>query len=486
MVEIFEDIEPLSPHEETMSLEDDHEEISYTDLKKRMWKDRMRMQKMKEMRTMDESNSAARQEASRRKKLSRAHDAVLKYMVKMMEVCKAQGFVYGIVNEKGNPITGSSDSLRQWWKETVRFDQNAPIALADFLPLIMKEGELDPVSCMHLLLELQDTTLGSLLSALMQHCMPPQRQFPLDKGLAPPWWPTGKELWWGEQGSAQEHGPPPYRKPHDLKKAWKVSVLTAIIKHMAPDFSRMRRIVNHSKNLQDKMSARETNTWSKIVNQEEAVKQFSEKCCIISSKHEAKEEDDEERNGVREIKRKRKKNTDVKVNTFLFACPNLGCPRSDMISGFVDDNSRIQHQSQCNYRIDDHVEQLNGQVFHQGDSNSLVRNPSFEYNVPINPNMSVGITNNLDSDIEGVAKWVDVEVAKANIPQSNDLHQLHTNEVVQEVESVLELADFDKYLESINIEELAEMCREDVVNVNGGPMFLHDLELPSVWDLSYN
>lgn len=80
------------------------------------------------------------------------------------------------------------------------------------------------------------------------------------KGLPPPWWPTGKEVWWGEQGVSQEYGPigqPPYRKAHDLKKAWKVSVLAAVIKHMSPN-----------------LTAKETATWSKVVDQEQALLQL--------------------------------------------------------------------------------------------------------------------------------------------------------------------------------------------------------------------
>ncbi|VVB18086.1 unnamed protein product [Arabis nemorensis] len=209
--------------------------------------------------------------------MARSQDSVLKYMMKIMEVCKAKGFVYGIVPEKGKPVTGSSDSLRRWWKENVQFDQTAPNAVSDYLTLaaaqlISSSESLDPNSYIHMLHELQDTTLGSLLSALMQHCVPPQRRFPLEKGLAPPWWPTGTELWWGEQGAAAfDHGPPPYRKPHDLRKAWKVSVLAAVIKHMSPNMERVRRLARQSKCLQDKMMAKETDTWSRVLNQEEAL-----------------------------------------------------------------------------------------------------------------------------------------------------------------------------------------------------------------------
>uniref|UniRef100_M1BUH1 Transcription factor n=1 Tax=Solanum tuberosum TaxID=4113 RepID=M1BUH1_SOLTU len=123
-------MEPLSPINSEEIIED--EEINYDDLKRRMWEDRMRMQILKrdmiinstsEELSLDqesEEESEAKQEQSRRKKMSRAQDSILKYMVKIMEICKGQGFVYGIVPEKGKPVTGSSDSLREWWKDKVR------------------------------------------------------------------------------------------------------------------------------------------------------------------------------------------------------------------------------------------------------------------------------------------------------------------------------------------------------------------------------
>jgi ethylene-insensitive protein 3 len=128
-------------------------------------------------------------------------------------------------------------------------------------------------SCLlHRLQDIQDSTLGSVLSALIQHCEPPQRSFPLERGLAPPWWPTGREAWWGSQGEVQAHqGVPPYRKSHDLKKAWKISLLSAVIKHMSPRFDQMRKLVWQSKRLQQKMSAEDTDTWSMILQQEEVL-----------------------------------------------------------------------------------------------------------------------------------------------------------------------------------------------------------------------
>ncbi|KAJ0097929.1 hypothetical protein Patl1_27287 [Pistacia atlantica] len=261
MVEIYE--YPLSPsldEHEGKGEEPDYEleEIDCDGLKKRMGKDRVRMQKLKEKRKDEEAESYSRQQASRQKKMSRAQDSILKYMVKIMEVCKGQGFVYGIVPEKRKPVIGSCDSLREWWKE-------------------------------------KDTTLGSLLSALLQHCAPSQRRFPLARGLAPPWWPTGKENWWGEQGMSQEHGPPPYRKPHDLKKAWK-----------------------------HKMTARQSATWSKVINQEEVLLELTERCLKISPEAEGSKKD---KHGSE--KRKCVFEREVQENT-LYACQNSKCPQSEI------------------------------------------------------------------------------------------------------------------------------------------------------------
>ncbi|RLM64998.1 putative ETHYLENE INSENSITIVE 3-like 4 protein isoform X1 [Panicum miliaceum] len=148
-------------------------------------------------------------------------------------------------------------------------------------------------SFLHGLHDIQDSTLGSLLSALIQHCEPPQRSFPLDRGLAPPWWPMGREPWWGMQGEAQAHqGPPPYRKPHDLKKAWKISLLSAVIKHLTPRFDQMRKLVWQSKRLQHKMSARDAETWSKVITQEEAFDRHAQRALQITPLEEEDEDDD--------------------------------------------------------------------------------------------------------------------------------------------------------------------------------------------------
>lgn len=255
------------------------EEIEPEELERRMWKDRIKLKRLKERQKLEAQLAAEKQkpkqtsDQARRKKMSRAQDGILKYMLKLMEVCKARGFVYGIIPEKGKPVSGASDNIRAWWKEKVKFDKNGPAAIAkyDAECLAMSEGANNGSgNGQSTLQDLQDATLGSLLSSLMQHCDPPQRKYPLEKGIPPPWWPTSNEDWWVKLGLPKGQSPP-YKKPHDLKKMWKVGVLTAVIKHMSPDIAKIRRLVRQSKCLQDKMTAKESSIWLAVLSREESL-----------------------------------------------------------------------------------------------------------------------------------------------------------------------------------------------------------------------
>ncbi|EEF32182.1 protein ETHYLENE INSENSITIVE 3 [Ricinus communis] len=399
-------------HEPTVEDDYSDEEIDVDELERRMWRDKMRLKKLKEQNKSKEGIDMAKQrqsqEQARRKKMSRAQDGILKYMLKMMEVCKAQGFVYGIIPEKGKPVTGASDNLREWWKDKVRFDRNGPAAIAKYQADNSIPGKNEGCNSIgptpHTLQELQDTTLGSLLSALMQHCDPPQRRFPLEKGVPPPWWPNGNEEWWPQLGLPKDQGPPPYKKPHDLKKAWKVGVLTAVIKHMSPDIAKIRKLVRQSKCLQDKMTAKESATWLAIINQEEALARelYPDSCPPLSSAgsgsliiHDCSEYDvegieDEPNFDVQECKpehlnssglgmermrerlplrqpsypikgelistvdfiRKRKPSSDINmmVDQKVYTCEFVQCPYSQLRLGFHDRTSRDNHQLTCPYR----------------------------------------------------------------------------------------------------------------------------------------
>ncbi|KAJ1297351.1 hypothetical protein BS78_01G368800 [Paspalum vaginatum] len=401
--------------------DDDVEDIE--ELERRMWRDRMKLKRLRELQQSRGKDSAAgggaagdgsskprqSQEQARRKKMSRAQDGILKYMLKMMEVCRAQGFVYGIIPEKGKPVSGASDNLRAWWKEKVRFDRNGPAAIAKYQAdnaIPGAENELTSgAASPHSLQELQDTTLGSLLSALMQHCDPPQRRYPLEKGVPPPWWPTGDEEWWPELGIPKDQGPPPYKKPHDLKKAWKVSVLTAVIKHMSPDIEKIRRLVRQSKCLQDKMTAKEISTWLAVVKQEEELylklhpgahplantggiasaisfntnsseydvdigddckgdeagnqktsvvdpTAFNLGAAILGDKFHMPAPMKEETADVEFIQKRNAPaaaEPELMLNNRVYTCNNSQCQHSDYSYGFLDRNARNSHQYTCKY-----------------------------------------------------------------------------------------------------------------------------------------
>lgn len=407
---------PPPPQAEPEDIVDDDysdEEMDVDELERRVWRDKMRLKRLKEMNkgkesVVDSDKNRQSQEQARRKKMSRAQDGILKYMLKMMEVCKAQGFVYGIIPEKGKPVGGASDNLREWWKDKVRFDRNGPAAIAKYKVDNSLPGDNESSSLAgptpHTLQELQDTTLGSLLSALMQHCDPPQRRFPLEKGVSPPWWPTGNEEWWPQLGIPTDQGPPPYKKPHDLKKAWKVGVLTAVIKHMSPDIAKIRKLVRQSKCLQDKMTAKESATWLAIINQEECLARelYPDRCPPLSSSfsngsfamNDCSEYDVEDSKfdvieqkpnslssfnmgmeGTKErfpsiqqqqpilikdeavtnmdFARKRKPGNElnpINVDRGLYTCGYLHCVHSDPHRGFHEKLLRDNHQSTCPYR----------------------------------------------------------------------------------------------------------------------------------------
>jgi len=195
-------------------------------------------------------------------------------MLKMVEFCDVRGFVYGVVPDNGKPMIGCSENLRGWWKDQVNFEKNGPAAIAKYEEecgvSTMNNGMLEDKQVRpYSLYDLPDTILGSIVSSLMQHCDPPQRKYRLERGIPPPWWPTGKESWWIEMGFSKDIGPPPYRKPHDLKKVWKVYVLMAIIKHMSPNIQKIKSIVRHCRSLQNRFTAKDTTIWLAVISYEE-------------------------------------------------------------------------------------------------------------------------------------------------------------------------------------------------------------------------
>ncbi|KAE8700842.1 Protein ETHYLENE INSENSITIVE 3 [Hibiscus syriacus] len=443
---VFDDMSICGDMEVEAVVEDDFsdEEFDVDELEKRLWRDKMRLKRLKEQQkgkvVIDVAKQRQSQEQARRKKMSRAQDGILKYMLKMMEVCKAQGFVYGIIPENGKPVTGASDNLREWWKDKVRFDRNGPAAIAKYQADNSIPGKNDGCNSTgpipYTLQELQDTTLGSLLSALMQHCDPPQRRFPLEKGVPPPWWPTGNEEWWPQLGLPKDQFPPPYKKPHDLKKAWKVGVLTAVIKHMSPDIAKIRKLVRQSKCLQDKMTAKESAAWLAIVNQEEVLLRdlYPDSCPPLSSgggsgsfvlndcsEYDVEGAEVEPNFDVQELKpgnlngfnlgtsamravqqqsyplngvvnnldfmRKRKPSDDLNMmDNKIYTCEFLQCPYNELRMGFHERTARDNHQLICPYR--NSSRQLGGSNFNVNEVKPVIFSQPFAPSKPPAPSIT--------------------------------------------------------------------------------------------------
>ncbi|KAJ0238724.1 ETHYLENE INSENSITIVE 3-like 2 protein [Hirschfeldia incana] len=374
----------------SLTVQCDDQEIEIEELERKIWKDKQRLKQLKEMSKNGSGKRLLKQpEDSNKKMMYQAQDGILKYMSKTLERCNAQGFVYGVVFENGKTVTGSSDNLREWWKDRVRFDRNGPAAIlkhqrqinlsSDGSELGLEDGE----STAHKLLELQDTTLGALLSALMPNCKPPQRRYPLEKGVPPPWWPTGEEDWWNDLPLPVDcRGlPPPYKKPHDLKKVLKVGVLIAIIKHMASDINNIPKLVIRSRSLQEKMTSREGALWLAALSREKSnVDQSQYPPLTFSGESNSNvlgtcAETDvlfpqstdydveqtygshhhvpEAANNINYVNNKRKFEGEVGLSfqpTTNLTCENSYCPYSQPHMGFQDKVLRENHQMTCPYK----------------------------------------------------------------------------------------------------------------------------------------
>ncbi|RLN35715.1 hypothetical protein C2845_PM03G25020 [Panicum miliaceum] len=111
--------------------------------------------------------------------------------------------------------------------------------------------------------KINGNTLGSLLSALMPACLPPLQPGHGMAGAPPPWWPTASEDWWVPELVAHLptmplHTPVPFVPLYRLKKGQKVAVLVAVVKHLAPDFTRILSEVS----LKAKLSIWEAILWN--------------------------------------------------------------------------------------------------------------------------------------------------------------------------------------------------------------------------------
>lgn len=198
----------------------------------------------------------------------------------------------------------------------------------------------------------------------------------------------------------KDQGLPPYKKPHDLKKAWKVIVLTAVIKHMSPNIPKIRKLVMQSKGLQDKMTAKESATWMAIINHEEAVirRLYPDRCPPPAFGNVISDTSDYDVEGVDDVMipdledfkppesdvnkfklgsdclvgpalglikgefaesgshfaQKRKQpldEPDMMRDQTIYTCESPQCPFSKQQVGFLDQISRNNHQMTCPFRV---------------------------------------------------------------------------------------------------------------------------------------
>ncbi|KAJ4839728.1 hypothetical protein Tsubulata_045224, partial [Turnera subulata] len=205
-----------------------------------------------------------------------------------------------------------------------------------------------------------------------------------------------------------------------------LNALTAVVKHMMPQMDRMRRLVRQSKCLQDKMTAKETATWSKVINQEEALMQMTEKCLKISPSEEEEgkkeeiekqREDNSDEDESNQQKRKCVFDREARAPDKLYACQNILCPMGEVGFGFADKNSRIDHQFQCLYRPDHLQGSETSQETADGDSSDTSANSFPLHQLPFfSPDQlaTTLVDNSTTDNILSVADWANLELSKVN------------------------------------------------------------------------
>lgn len=245
--------------------------------------------------------------------------------------------------------------------------------------------------------------------------------------------------------------------------------MAAVIKHMSPDLNKLRKLVTQSKSLQDKMTAKDSATWSKVVNQEEALVMLTNKCLTISSSGEKEDHGNQSEgllnsenscgsssssSGQNSEKRKRVGFDQDGVTERLHACRNAVCAQSELSLGFPDRSSRMDHESVCAYRLD-------------------------QSQVPFLDYLSD------DSRMKSVAEWMNMELQKANGAPQHD-HASGMGEM-NKGRTVGDCAGYwEKGMEDLDLHSLLELLH-DQGNLNQSPEqhMSHAEEAASIWDLAY-
>lgn len=139
-----------------------------------------------------------------------------------------------------------------------------PVRFCGYVAMPVGAAGAPPLALAAALDLFHSATLGRMLSALTPSCLPPLRPQEARSGAAPPaWWPTASEGWWAPEVVAHLPGlmaPVPFVATKVLKKAQKVAVLVAVVKHLAPDFARVDAAVRRCG-----LSAPEAALWSSAI-----------------------------------------------------------------------------------------------------------------------------------------------------------------------------------------------------------------------------
>ncbi|KAI6699611.1 hypothetical protein NL676_013935 [Syzygium grande] len=268
----------------------------------------------------------------------------------------------------------------------------------------------------------------------------------------------------------------------------------------------MRRLVRHSKCLQDKMSAKETDIWLKVVDQEEARLLQTQRCLKISPSQEDRDEENREMMMSSSEKRKRAFHREVDDCT-LYACQNAKCPQSQLSLGFNDRNSRTDHESQCVYptekRDDDNGDSGSIKVGNVAENQFELVDAESRTELYENENRPLSPLHTLmQSAMLTLDEWMSLGSHKADKEGGVGVGS-HSSEVGQRCGATVGDAHRDHMsywrstggLEDLMLPNAFEMHREDL-HLNGSPSSretamaaaaLHDHvhEQASIWDLKY-
>lgn len=184
----------------------------------------------------------------KRRTTCQTNTELLKVLQWAMDQNFIRGYAYGLILNDGSTVNGASHDLSAWWEDKVRFDKNAMAASYLFHGSDTGASHvygIDPSLPLHkALLQISDSLIGAMVSVLMTmlNSLQPLHECKTASSEAPLWWPTGKDDWWPELADMTK-SVPDYKLRHNLRKAHKVAVLVAMIRHMEPNYRAITDIV---------------------------------------------------------------------------------------------------------------------------------------------------------------------------------------------------------------------------------------------------